>query len=71
MHAAQGFDDILERLGQAVAETRSMARTIGYARVPRRDGLVRHRRAVESARTGSVSLGMTESLRLQLIREAA
>jgi hypothetical protein len=34
MRAAQGFDDILGRLGQAVAETRSMARTIGHARVP-------------------------------------
>jgi hypothetical protein len=34
MQAAQGFDDILGRLGQAVAETRSMARTIGHARVP-------------------------------------
>ena len=33
MRAAQGFDDILGRLGQAVAETRSMARTIGHARV--------------------------------------
>jgi uncharacterized membrane protein YgaE (UPF0421/DUF939 family) len=37
MRAAQGFDDILERLGQAVAETRSMARTIGHARVPTRE----------------------------------
>jgi uncharacterized membrane protein YccC len=34
MRAAQNFDDILGRLGQAVAETRSMARTIGHARVP-------------------------------------
>ena len=34
MRAAEGFDDILGRLGQAVAETRSMARTIGHARVP-------------------------------------
>jgi hypothetical protein len=34
MRAAQGFDDILGRLGQAVAETRSMVRTIGHARVP-------------------------------------
>jgi Aromatic acid exporter family member 1 len=34
MRAARGFDDILGRLGQAVAETRSMARTIGHARVP-------------------------------------
>ena len=34
MRAAQGFDDILGRLGQAVAEARSMARTIGHARVP-------------------------------------
>ena len=34
MRAAQGFDDILGRLGQAVAETRSMARTIGHAPVP-------------------------------------
>jgi uncharacterized membrane protein YccC len=34
MRAAQGFDDILGRLGQAVAETRSLARTIGHARVP-------------------------------------
>lgn len=34
MRAAQGFDDILERLGQAVAETRSMVRTIGHAHVP-------------------------------------
>ena len=37
MRAAQGFDDILGRLGQAVAETRSMARTIGHARVPTGD----------------------------------
>jgi uncharacterized membrane protein YgaE (UPF0421/DUF939 family) len=37
MRAAQGFDDILGRLGQAVAETRSMARTVGYARVPTSD----------------------------------
>lgn len=34
MRAAQGFDDILGRLGQAVAETRSLARTIGHGRVP-------------------------------------
>jgi Aromatic acid exporter family member 1 len=34
MRAAEGFDDILGRLGQAVAETRSMVRTIGHARVP-------------------------------------
>jgi len=34
MRAAQGFDDILGRLGQAVAETRSMARTIGHASLP-------------------------------------
>lgn len=34
MRAAQGFDDILGRLGQAVAETRSMARTIGHAGEP-------------------------------------
>jgi uncharacterized membrane protein YccC len=34
MRAARSFDDILGRLGQAVAETRSMARTIGHARVP-------------------------------------
>jgi hypothetical protein len=34
MRAAEGFGDILGRLGQAVAETRSMARTIGHARVP-------------------------------------
>lgn len=37
MRAAQGFDDILGRLGQAVAETRSMARTIAHARVPTGD----------------------------------
>lgn len=37
MRAAQGFDDILARLGQAVAETRSMARTIAHARVPTGD----------------------------------
>jgi hypothetical protein len=37
MRAAQGFDDILGRLGQAVAETRSMARTIAHARVPTSD----------------------------------
>jgi Aromatic acid exporter family member 1 len=37
MRAAQGFDDILGRLGQAVAETRSMASTIGHARVPTSD----------------------------------
>ena len=34
MRAAQGFDDLLGRLGQAVAETRSMARTIGHAGTP-------------------------------------
>ena len=34
MHAAQGFDDILARLGQAVAEMGSMARTIGHSGVP-------------------------------------
>ena len=34
MHAAQGFDDILGRLGQALAEIRSMARTIGLTGVP-------------------------------------
>ena len=34
MRAAQGFDDILGRLGQGVAETRSLARTIGHGRVP-------------------------------------
>jgi uncharacterized membrane protein YccC len=33
MRAAEGFDDILGRLGQAVAETRSMAQTVGHARV--------------------------------------
>jgi len=33
MRAAEGFDDILERLEQAVAETRSMARTIRLAHV--------------------------------------
>ena len=37
MQAAQGFDDILGRLGQAVAETRSMVRTIGHAPVPTAD----------------------------------
>ena len=37
MRAAQNFDDILGRLGQAVAETRSLARTIGHARVPTRE----------------------------------
>ena len=37
MRAAESFDDILGRLGQAVAETRSLARTIGHARVPVRD----------------------------------
>lgn len=37
MRAAEGFDDILGRLGQAVAETRSMARTIGHARMPTDD----------------------------------
>ena len=37
MRAAEGFDDILGRLGQAVAETRSMARTIAHARVPTGD----------------------------------
>jgi uncharacterized membrane protein YgaE (UPF0421/DUF939 family) len=35
MRAAQGFDDILGRQGQAVAETRSMARTIAHP--PRAD----------------------------------
>jgi uncharacterized membrane protein YccC len=34
MRAADGFGDILTRLAQAVAETRSMARTIGLARTP-------------------------------------
>jgi hypothetical protein len=34
MRAAEGFGDILTRLAQAVAETRSMARTIGLARTP-------------------------------------
>jgi hypothetical protein len=34
MRAAEGFSDILTRLAQAVAETRSLARTIGLARVP-------------------------------------
>jgi hypothetical protein len=33
MRAAQSFDGILGRLGQAVAGTRSMARTVGHARV--------------------------------------
>jgi uncharacterized membrane protein YccC len=33
MRAAQSFGDLLERLGQAVAETRSLARTIGLTRV--------------------------------------
>jgi uncharacterized membrane protein YccC len=34
MHAAEGFAAILNRLAQAVAETRSIARTIQIARVP-------------------------------------
>ncbi|MGA9860223.1 MAG: aromatic acid exporter family protein [Solirubrobacteraceae bacterium] len=34
MRAAEGLDDILGRLGQAVAETRSMVRTIGHSRIP-------------------------------------
>jgi hypothetical protein len=34
MRAAEGSGDILTRLAQAVAETRSMARTIGLARTP-------------------------------------
>jgi len=34
MRAAAGFDDLLDRLEQAVAETRSMARTIRLAQVP-------------------------------------
>jgi uncharacterized membrane protein YgaE (UPF0421/DUF939 family) len=34
MRAAEGFDSILDRLEQAVAETRSMARTIRLARTP-------------------------------------
>ncbi|HSO98557.1 MAG TPA: aromatic acid exporter family protein [Solirubrobacteraceae bacterium] len=37
MRAAEGLNDILGRLGQAVAETRSMARTIAHPRVPTRD----------------------------------
>lgn len=37
MPAAEGFDDILRRPGQAVAETRSMPRTVGHARVPTGD----------------------------------
>ena len=37
MRAAQPFDDILARLGQAVAETRSLIRTVGHARVPTGD----------------------------------
>lgn len=37
MRAAQGFDDILERLGEAVAETRSLVRTVGHARMLRGD----------------------------------
>ncbi len=60
MRAAQSFDDILGRLGQAVAETRSLARTIGHARVPTREWdsgfLERWRelldRAGEAIRTG-------------------
>ena len=34
MHAAEGFEGILHRLEQSVAETRSMARTIGLAGDP-------------------------------------
>jgi uncharacterized membrane protein YgaE (UPF0421/DUF939 family) len=34
MHAAEGFVPIVNRLAQAVAETRSMARTIRFAQVP-------------------------------------
>jgi uncharacterized membrane protein YgaE (UPF0421/DUF939 family) len=34
MRATEGFDGILDRLEQAVAETRSMARTIALAHVP-------------------------------------
>ena len=37
MRAAEGFDAILDRLEQAVAETRSMARTIRLASIPPED----------------------------------
>jgi uncharacterized membrane protein YccC len=44
MRTAEGFGDILTRLAQAVAETRSMARTIGLARVAPRQWDPRFRR---------------------------
>jgi Aromatic acid exporter family member 1 len=65
MRAAKGFDDLLGRLGQAVAETRSMARTIGHARVPAgewdRDFRERWRELLDRA-GGAISAGDAEAV---------
>ena len=60
MRAAQNFDDILGRLGQAVAETRSLARTIGHARVPTREwdsGFLEHWRELLKRAGRAISRG--------------
>lgn len=65
MRAAQGFDDILGRLGQAVAETRSMARTIGHARVPTSEwdpGFRERRRELLNRAGGAISTGDAEAV---------
>ena len=65
MRAAQGFDDILGRLGQAVAETRSMARTIGHARVPPSEwdpGFRERWRELLNRAGGAISTGDAEAV---------
>ncbi len=65
MRAAQGFDDILGRLGQAVAETRSMARTIGRARVPTSEwdrGFRERWRELLNRAGGAISTGDAEAV---------
>ena len=65
MRAAEGFDALLGRLGQAVAETRSMARTIGHAPVPRGEwdrGFRERWRELLQRAGGAISTGDAEAV---------